>query len=84
MESGLRNTALAICSVALTLVWSLWYQGIFSTESNPTISDNSVMQSDVPVSYETSHHDAPLAVSNVIDKTATTAIEFKKEPAGKL
>jgi type II secretory pathway predicted ATPase ExeA/cell division septation protein DedD len=82
MKSGLRNTALAICSVALALVWSLWYQGIFSAESNLSISDNSVIRSNVPASYETEHHGAPLAGSNVVDKTE--AIKFAEEATGKL
>ena len=81
MKSGLRNTAFAIGSVALALVWSLWYQGIFSTDSNLTISDNSVLKSDVPASYETEDHDSRLAESNVGDRTETTG--FVEMPWGK-
>ena len=46
-NSGLRNTALAICSVALTLAWSLWYQGIFSIESNLSTLGSSLAESNV-------------------------------------
>ncbi len=82
MRSGLWNTALAICLVALTLVWSLWYQGIFSIESNLPISDSSVMKPNVPTSDEAEYHAAPLAESNVVDNTE--AMGFTKEPSGKL
>jgi type II secretory pathway predicted ATPase ExeA len=82
MESGLRNTALAICAVALTLVWSLWYQGILSTESNLSISENPAIEPDVPVSYETDYHDAPLAESNVVDKPI--AMGSTKEPSSRM
>jgi len=81
-ESGLRNTALAICSVALTLMWSLWYQGILWTGSNLPISDNSIMKPDVVVSYETEYHDAALAESSVVAKTQ--AMEFTGEQSVKL
>jgi len=81
MKSGLRNTALAICLVALTLVWSLWYQGIFSADTNIAISDNSVVKPDLPASYETEYHDARLAESNISDRTEAT--EFTKEPSSK-
>jgi general secretion pathway protein A len=54
MKSGLRNTALTICLlVVLGLLWFLWYQGMFSTDSNLLMSDNSLAKPEVPASYET-------------------------------
>jgi cell division septation protein DedD len=82
MKSGLRNTALAICSVSLALLWSLWYQGIFSTDSNLPISDNSVVKPDAPASDETEDYDARLTESNEADRTEATG--FAKAPSGKL
>ena len=82
MKSGLRNTALAICSVSLALLWSLWYQGIFSTDPNLSISDNSVVKPDVPASYETEYYDARLTESNETDRTEATG--FAKAPSDKL
>lgn len=80
-KSGLRNTAFATGSVALALVWSLWYQGIFLPDANLPIADNSVVKSNVPASYETAQHDSRLAESNVEDRTEATG--FVETPWGK-
>jgi type II secretory pathway predicted ATPase ExeA/cell division septation protein DedD len=80
-KSGLRNTAFATCSVAIALVWSLWYQGIFSPDSNLPIADNSLVKSDVPASYATAHHDSRLAESNVGERAEATG--FVETPWGK-
>jgi hypothetical protein len=82
MKSGLWNTAAATSLVALTLIWSLWYQGILSIESNPPISNSYVIKPNVPASDEAEYHAAPLAKSKVVDKTE--AMGFTKEPSGKL
>jgi hypothetical protein len=82
MKSGVWNTAVATCLVALTLVWSLWYQGILSIESNLPISDSYEIKPNVPASDEAAYHAAPLAESKVVDKTE--ALGFTKEPSGKL
>ena len=81
-ESDLRNNALAICLLTLTLVWSLWYQGILSTESNLWISNSSAMKTNVPASYETEYNGAPLDESNVVDMAEALAVN--NEPAEKL
>jgi type II secretory pathway predicted ATPase ExeA/cell division septation protein DedD len=81
MQSGLRNTALATCSVALALVWSLWYQGIFSTESNLPISENSAVRPDILAFYETAYPDPRLAESNAGDRAEAKG--FVETPWGK-
>jgi type II secretory pathway predicted ATPase ExeA/septal ring-binding cell division protein DamX len=81
-NSGLRNTALAICSVALTLAWSLWYQGILSTESNLSTSDSSVVKPSVMDSYQVEHYGVPFAESNVADNTES--MKFTNKPSKKL
>ena len=81
MQSGLRNTALAIFSVALALVWSLWHQGIFSTNANLPVSENSVARPDVPAFYETAYHDSRLTESNAGGRTEATG--FVETPWGK-
>jgi type II secretory pathway predicted ATPase ExeA/cell division septation protein DedD len=81
MQSGSRNTALAVCSVALALMWSLWYQGIFSTDSNLPISGNSAVRPDIPAFYETGYPDTRLAESNAADRTKATG--FVETPWGK-